>query len=149
MPFFFLSIYFRPFIDRALEAQSQNYPAKGRHSDAFTYKVSVKQSKNHSRQICYRSLTQRACRLPLSLFVALMASEHPEVRLYLCHQQPLLGPRRPYLNLSVLTSQLCPVLPVHHWCHLQNAPKPITAPSRHTVARTKGHTRRRTEALAL
>lgn len=108
MPFFFLKHLFpavhRPSIrgsERKVQRICQNYPAKGRHSNAFTSKVSVKQSKSHSRQICYRSLTQRACRLPLSLFVALMASEHPEVRLYLCHQQPLLGSGGPSLAPSL------------------------------------------------
>lgn len=86
----------------------QNDPTEERHSSAFACKVSGKQSKNHGKQMCHRSLTQRASRLPLSLFVALMASEHPEVRFYLWHQQLPLGSVDPSLSgLQTLSQSLC------------------------------------------
>lgn len=93
MPFFFLSIYFQPFIDRALEAQSvrsKGFARTTRLKGATPMRLHPGCLSNSQRATAGRYAIG-TCRLPLSLFVALMASEHPEVRLYLCHQQPLLG----------------------------------------------------------
>lgn len=83
MPFFFLSIYFRPFIDRALEAQSQNCPAKGRHRCIYIQGVcqTVKEP-------------QQADMLPLTHSASLSFAAQP-----LCGADGIRASRSPALSL--------------------------------------------------